>query len=193
MSTKKVSVRFNFPATKNIYLSVLEPDDTFGDQVFQTTLVYDKDKGDELVEQIEKLDPRLKGLVSYKEMDDGQVSFKVKQKKFVTWIDKNGERQTQEMSPRVLNLDNTDYEGKEPWGGTIAEVGCLIETQKGARGKGIIAALRLRGIRIHELVTGGAQEGDGDPLFGAPVARPRVEEETADEIPFEFDTDSETV
>ena len=192
MSTKKASARFTFPATRNIYLSVMQPDDTFGDLVYQTTLVYDKAKGDEIVEQIEALDPRFKGLVSYKELDDGTVTFKVKQKKFLSWIDKNGDRQTQEMIPTILNKDNSKYEGSEPWGGTIAEVGAQVETQKGARGKGTIVALRLRGLRIHELVTGGAQEGDGDPLFGTPVANAKVEAEE-DDIPFDFDKDDEAI
>ena len=88
------------------------------------------------------------------------------------------------MAPTLLNKDNTPYDAEangEPWGGTTAEVAVVVETQAGARGKGTILALRLRGIRIHELVKGG---GDGDPMFGAPVGGAFADEEE-DDLPFE--------
>lgn len=164
---KKASVRFNFPATKNIFLSVTKPDDTFGPEVFQTTLVYDKDTMEDLKRRVEALDPSFRGLFKYKENDDGTCQVKLKQNKYIRWNDKNGPQEVV-MNVAVLNADNTKYEGPEPWGGTIAEAGVVVETQPGAQRRGTILALRLRGIRIHELRTG-ASEGDGDPLFGGAV------------------------
>lgn len=192
--SKKASVRFNFPATKNVFLSVLKPDDAFGNEVYQTTLIYDKDTAEKLRQQIEGLDASFKGLCKYKERDDGTCEFKVKQNRFIRWIDRANERQEIEMKPKVLNLDNTEYTGTEPWGGTIAEVGAVVETQAGAQKRGTILALRLRGIRIHELVTGGAGEGDGDPMFGGAVAAsPKGEssEVQTDDLPFDVEPEDD--
>lgn len=189
--SKKVSVRFNFPATKIVFPYIVTPDTEYDEGgIYQVTLVYDKETAEDLKKKIEKLDPRLQGLIEYQERDDGTCNFKVKQKRFLSWM-KDGIQQTTEMTPTVLNADNSKYEGQNPWGGTIAEVGCLIETQKGARGKGTIAAYRLKGVRIHELVSGGAGEGDGDPLFGGPVANQKVEKDTFDDLPFDVDGDDD--
>lgn len=189
--SKKASYKFSFPATKNIFLSVTKPDDTFGDAVYQTTLVYDKEQAEILKAKIEALDPRFKGLVNYKENDDGTCQFKLKQKQMVRWRDRvTGQAQEQEMKVTILNKDNTPYEGTEPWGGTIAEAGVVIETQAGAQKKGTILALRLRGIRIHELVTGGAGAGDGDPLFGGAVAATPLKDNSPDvddDLPFDLE------
>lgn len=190
MAVKKPSVRFSFPATKNIFISVTKTDDTFGPEVYQTTLVYEKDEADKLKAKIEALDPSFVGLVQYKENEDGTCQFKVKQKRYVSWIDKNKDRQEIEIKPTVLNKDNTPYTGSEPWGGTIAEVGVVVETQAGAQKKGTILALRLRGFRIHDLVTGGAGEGDGDPMFGGAVAattKDKPEVVDGDDLPFDVD------
>lgn len=184
--SNKVSVRFSFPATKCSFIYIVQPDTEFDDNgVYQMTLNYDKETAEELKAKIEKLDPRLKGLIDYHERDDGTCSFRVKQKRVISWTDRAGERQEAIMKPTILNKDNTPFEGTQnPWGGTIAEVGVVVETQKGARGKGIIAALRLRGVRIHELVQGGAEGDDGDPLFGGTVAHAPVDKE---EFPFDVD------
>lgn len=185
--SKKASYKFSFPATKNIFLSVTKPDDTFGADVYQTTLVFDKDVMEGFKAKIEGLDPSFKGLFKYKDNDDGTAQIKVKQNRFIRWKDRvTGEMQEQEMKVTVLNKDNTPYEGNEPWGGTIAEVGVQVETQAGAQKKGTILALRLRGVRIHELVAGGAGAGDGDPLFGGAVAaKPKAE--TQEDLPFDMD------
>ena len=194
--SSKVSVRFSFPKTKCSFIYIVQPDTEYDDNgVYQMTLNYDKETADALKAKIEKLDPRLKGLIDYHERDDGSCSFRVKQKRIISWTGKDGTRQEAEMKPTVLNADNTPFDGTQnPWGGTVAEVGVLVETQKGARGKGTIAALRLRGVRIHELVAGGAEGGDGDPLFGGAVANPRVEAED-DEFnpPFDMDDDDSPI
>lgn len=189
--SKKVSVKFTFPVTKNIFLSVTKPDDTFGADVYQTTLVYDKDVMEQLKAKIEGLDPSFKGLFKYKENDDGTAQVKLKQNKFIRWKDRvTGQMNEQEMKVTILNKDNTLYEGTEPWGGTIAEAGVVVETQAGAQKKGIILALRLRGLRIHELVTGGAGAGDGDPLFGGATATaPRPEQDVFEDEDLPFDVD----
>ena len=184
---KKLSARFNFPATRASFIYIVTPDTEYDEGgVYQLTLSYDKDQAEEIKKEIQGLDPRLMGLIEYTERDNGDCQFKVKQKRFLSWM-KDGVQQTTEMIPVVLNKDNTPYTGQNPWGGTICEVGCLVETQKGARGKGIIAAFRLKGVRIHELVTGGAAGGDADPLFGGAVANDRVEKEVFDDLPFEVD------
>lgn len=189
--SKKASFRFNFPVAKNIYISVVKPDTEYDEEgIYQTNLVYDKKTADALKAKIEALDPSFAGLCNYREHDDGSCSFKVKQKRFIRWVDKKtGDRMEQEMKPVILNKDNTKYEGTEPWGGTVAEVGCVVETQPGAKRKGIILALRLRGMRIHELVTGGAG-GDADPLFGGPVGE-EAEEAAALDLPFDMDNSEE--
>ena len=189
MSNKKASFRFNFPKTKLIYISVMKPDTEYNAEgTYQLSLVYPKDEAEAIKAKIEKLDSSFAGLCNYRENDDGTCSFKVKQNRFVRWIDrKTNERQEQIMQPTVLNADNTPYEGSEPWGGTIGEVGAVIETQAGANRRGTILAMRLRGVRIHELVTGGAGAGDGDPLFGGPVANARAETEDLD-LPFDVET-----
>ncbi len=187
--SNKVSVRFNFPVTKASYIYIVTPDTEYDEGgVYQLTLTYTKDEAEKIKADIEKRDPRLKGLIEFNERDDGSCTFKVKQKRFLRWVDKAGEPQTAEMKPTILNADNTKFEGTQnPWGGTVVEVGALVETQKGARGKGIIAALRLRGVRIHELVQGGAAEGDDDPLFGGAVKATPVEKEAFDDLPFDVE------
>lgn len=192
MSTK-VSARFNFPVTKASFIYIVTPDTEYDEGgVYQLTLNYTKDEAEKIKSDIEKLDGRLKGLIEYSERDDGSCTFKVKQKRHLSWIDRAGERQTAEMHPTLLNKDNTKFEGTQnPWGGTVCEVGCVVETQRGARGKGTIAALRLRGVRIHELVQGGAAEGDDDPLFGGAVKAPKVEQEVFDDLPFDVDVNDD--
>ena len=187
MSSKKASVRFNFPATKAIFINVIKPDTEYdAEGCYQISLVYDLKQAQKLKAQIENLDPSFAGLCNYRENDDGTASFKIKQKRFVRWVDrKSGERQEIEMKPVVINADNTAYTGSEPWGGSIVEVGVVAETQAGANRKGIILALRLRGVRIHELVVGSAA-GDGDPLFGGPV---NTVMEEANDDPFTVEED----
>lgn len=191
--SNKVSARFSFPATSCSFIYIVQPDTEFDENgVYQMTLNYDKETAEALKAKIEKLDPRLKGLIDYYEKDDGTCSFRVKQKRIISWTGKDGERQEAEMKPVILNKDNTPFEGTQnPWGGTIAEVGVLVETQRGARGKGTIAALRLRGVRIHELVKGGAEGGDGDPLFGGAVANQAKELFDDEELPFDLDVNED--
>ncbi|AUX83663.1 hypothetical protein FDJ32_gp34 [Pseudomonas phage NV1] len=184
--SKKASFRFTFPKTKLIFISVVKPDTEYNAEgTYQVSLVYSKDEAEALKAKIEKLDPSFAGLCNYRENDDGTAQFKVKQNRFVRWVDKKtNERQEQIMTPTILNADNTPYEGSEPWGGTIGEVGVVVETQAGANRRGTILALRLRGLRIHELVTGGAGAGDGDPMFGGPVANAKADEDDLD-LPFD--------
>lgn len=187
MSAKKASFRFNFPATKNIFISAVKPDTEYDHEgSYQTTLVYDKDTMEGLKAKIEGLDPSFKGLFNFRENDDGSCSIKVKQKRFIRWTDrKTNERMEQEAKPVLLNADNTPYEGDEPWGGTIAEVGVVVETQAGANRRGTILALRFKGMRIHELVKG--DSSGGDPLFGAPVAKGAPQEDDKEDLPFDMD------
>lgn len=192
MSSKKASVRFNFPATKAIFINVIKPDTEYdAEGCYQISLVYDLQQAKKLKAQIEALDPSFDSLCKFRENEDGTATFKVKQKRFVRWVDrKTGDRQEIEMKPVVINADNTAYTGSEPWGGSVVEVGAVVETQAGANRKGIILALRLRGVRIHELVEGSAA-GTDDPLFGGPVNT--VMEETNDDpfTAYEDDVDDE--
>lgn len=184
---KKASVRFTFPLTKVIYLSVVKPDTEYNSEgTYQVSLVYPLKTAQALKAQIENLSPEFAGLVNFRENDDGTASFKVKQNRVLRWVDKKtGEKHENIMTPTILNKDNTPYDAEangEPWGGTTAEVAAVIETQAGARGKGTILAMRLRGVRIHDLVKGG---GSGDPMFGAPVDSPFDSPDESEDLPFD--------
>ncbi|AAL85540.1 ORF.31 [Pseudomonas phage PaP3] len=181
--SKKVSQRFTFPVAKLIFPYIVTPDTEYG-EVYQVTIcIPTKEQADELVAKMESKDARLKGTIKYTERD-GEFLFKVKQKKHVDWM-QDGERKSAVMKPIVLTSDNKPYDGPNPWGGSTGEVGILIETQKGARGKGTITALRLRGVRLHEIVSGG--DGEDDPLFGGGF----TEEEDKPEDVFGEDFDDE--
>lgn len=183
------SHNFIFPVTKCNYIYVVTPDTQYNDEgVWQVSMVYTKDQAEELKRKVEALDDSFKGLFKYTEKDDGTCVIQAKQKKVLRWK-KAGEQQEVIMTPRVMTKDNKLFEGKtNPWGGTVAEVGVVVETQAGANKKGTILCLRLRGFRIHELVSG----GDSDPMFGGAVAddKEEVVVET-DDLPFDVDGDDD--
>lgn len=181
----KASVQFNFPATKNIFISAVTPDTEYNpDGTYHTTLVYPLKQAQAIQKQLEALHSDFAGKITLKEGPDGTGQFKVAQKKVIRWV-VAGDQKEQVFKPLMINADNTKYDEEangEPWGGTIAEVAATIETQAGARGKGVIVAMRFRGMRIHELVKG--NQGGAEGLFGAPLV---VEhEETGDDtLPWE--------
>ena len=187
----KPSVQFNFPATKVIFINAVTPDTEYNPEgTYQVTLVYPLKQAESIKAQLEKLHPDFVGKINFREGPDDTGQFKVAQKKFIRWM-KAGEQQEQEFKPMLLNRDNTPYDDKangEPWGGTIAEVAATIETQAGARGKGVIVAMRFRGMRIHELVKG--NQGGAAGLFGAPLEMPEDEEPTNDNLPWEENTNT---
>ncbi|CCE60795.1 Gp2.5-like ssDNA binding protein and ssDNA annealing protein [Pseudomonas phage tf] len=198
--TKKVSVKYTFPKTRANFIKVVKPDTEFVESgTYQITLIYDKQTAEKIKADIESKDARLAGLINYTERDDGDCQFKIKQNRVLSWMDRTtGEPKQAIMEPILVNSDNTAFKAEsDPWGGTTCEVGAVIETQKGARGKGIIAALRLRGVRFYDVKVGGAAEGDGDPLFGGPVANAKVDTDAfedvnlggddADDLPFDTD------
>lgn len=183
---KAKSYRFNFPATKLNYINAVKPDTEFNpDGNYQVTLVYPLAVCRDLKEKVEKLDPRFAGLFNFKDNGDGTGQFKVQQKRVIRWKAADGPKEVI-MKPTILNADNSKYDESQgdPWGGTIGEIGAVIETQLGAQRRGTILGLRLRGIRIHELVLG----GDSDPLFGGGIQEGGDGE--ADDLPFDTDTTS---
>lgn len=162
MANKKPRIPYQTPVARLDYNHLVTPDTKFGPPVFQTNAVFDATEGKRILAEMEGLHPSFKGLIPYTVKDDGSYSFKIKQRKYIQWFDKDGKKQEKELSPTLLNSDNTPYTGAEPWGGTTGEVALYLEPTKGPKGESI--ALRLKGVRFHDVVLGGA--GDGDPLFG---------------------------
>lgn len=180
---KKVSIRFQTPVARLDYNHLITPDTKFGPPVYSTNVVLDATEGKQVLEEMEALHPTFKGLIPYTVKDDGSYVFKIKQRKYIQWFDKDGKKQEKELTPTLLNSDNTVYSGAEPWGGTTGEVALFLEPTKGPKGESI--ALRLKGVRFHDVVLGGA--GAGDPLFGPSEASGVNSEEAPefdDEIPF---------
>lgn len=162
-NSKRTSVRFQFPCTTLNFNHVVQPDMKYG-PVYQTTPTFSAEEGKALIAKMEKLNPAFVGKIPFSEKD-GQVSFKVKQKKYITWFDKKtGKKQEKEIIPVLLDKDNKELKlENNPWGGSTGEVGLTVDLTKDNNGNPVVA-LRLVGIRFHELKEGG--ESNSDPLFG---------------------------
>lgn len=183
MANKKPRIPYQTPVARLDYNHLVTPDTKFGAPTFSTTVVLDATEGKQMLEAMEKLNPTFKGLIPYTVKDDGSYAFKIKQRKYIQWFDKQGNKQEKELTPTLLNSDNTTYTGAEPWGGTTGEVAFYLEPTKGPKGESI--ALRLKGVRFHDVVLGGA--GSGDPLFGPSESKGVNTEEAPDfddDIPF---------
>ena len=177
---KKLRVGFQTGVVTLNYNHLITPDTKFGPPVYQTTINADKS----LVAELEALHPSFKGKIPYKELDDGTVNLKAKQRRYITWFDDKGTKQEKEAQPTLLDSNNQPYTGAEPWGGTTAEVALFLEPTSGPQGESI--ALRLKGVRFHDVVLGGG--GDSDPLFGPSVPNGAVDssdpEADDDDLPF---------
>lgn len=160
--SKKISVRFQFPVTELNFIHAVKPDLKFG-PTYQVTPTYSLEQGKALIKTLESLNPAFVGLIPGKVGADS-VTFKAKQKRYITWFDKEGKKQERESVPVLLNADNTPFTGKEnPWGGTTGEVAVTVDLTKDQSGNACVA-LRLVGIRFHDVKIGSG--GNDDPLFG---------------------------
>lgn len=181
---KKIRIPYQTSVGRIDYSHVVVPDTKFGAPVYHVTFSLDPTEGKAMLAELEAKHPSFKGLIPYQVKDDGRYSFKVKQRKYIQWFDK-GVKQEKELLPTLLNKDNTPYEGAEPWGGSTGEVAMYLEPTKGPQGESV--ALRLKGVRFHDVVLGSGG-GAADPMFGpAPVSGAAASEEETDfddDIPF---------
>lgn len=161
-TSKKISYRFQTNVCDLSYIHAVKPDLKYG-PTYQVTASFPKEEGLKQVAAMEALNPAFKGKIPFKQTDD-VVSLKIKQKRYINWFDKDGKKQERESIPTLLNKDNSPYTGAEnPWGGTTGEVAMTVDLTKDQQGNPTVA-LRLVGIRFHEVKVGG--ESNKDPLFG---------------------------
>lgn len=184
MAAKKAKANVTTPEGRLDYNHLVTPDTKFGPPTYQTSFSVDAATGRQMIADWEKLNPFFVGRITHRELDDGSIQFKVKQKRYIQWYDNEGKQQQKEQVPVLLNRDNSPYTGAEPWGGTTGVLAITLEETKSPQGP--MVALRLKGVRFHDVVLGSA--GSDDPLFGsAPtgVANEEQEGEFDDDIPFE--------
>ena len=168
VQTGVVTLKYTHLVSPDPHFNPLNPD-------YNVTFVMPEDVAKTFIAEVERLMPAFKNQVPFKVNQEGLYEFKVKQKKFIEWIDqKTGERKREEFVPVLLNSDNTAYEGAEPWAGTTGEVAINLGITKTPQRKEILA-LRLKGVRFHDVV--GGQGGSGDPLFGPAIAQGGAEED----------------
>lgn len=182
MAAKKLRVNVTTPEARLDYCHLVTPDTKFGPPTYQTSITFDPVVGKQLLAEWQALTAGMQGKFDHVERDDGSITFKVKQKRYIQWYDDKGQQQQKESVPVLLNKDNTPYTGAEPWGGTTGVVALTLEETKSP--KGPMVALRLRGVRFHDVVLSGS--GSADPLFGTPAAPTGVASEEQDG---EFDDD----
>lgn len=162
---QKDSYRFTSPVGILNYIRINKPDTKFGPPTYCVTLVLPPDEAKAMVKAMEALDERYVGKIPFKK-EDGGIAFKIKQKQYLSWIDKKTHKKVDhEMTVNLLNKDNSPYTGPDPWGGTTGEVAMTVDVTKSPQGA-MMVALRLRGIRFHDIVEG----DDGDPLFSGTSA-----------------------
>lgn len=191
----KTNKSIQTPVVPLNYINVVTPNGNFDptNPDYNVSWKMAPKEGKEFIARIEELMPEFKGKVPNKRDDEDNYIFKAKQKKYIKFIDKKtGEAKQIEVKPRVLNADNSAYEGREPWGGTTGEVGIELRPSKTPQGKPMLA-LTLKGIRVHALYLGdgsAAASEDDDPLFGNNVVQDSTgpttvaADEFEDDVPF---------
>lgn len=183
--SKKISVRFQFPVTELNFIHAVKPDLKYG-PTYQVTPTYDVETGKKIIKQLESLNPAFVGLIPSKETDQA-ITFKSKQKRYINWYDKEGKKQERESIPVLLNADNSPFTGTEnPWGGTTGEVAVTVDLTKDQTGTPTVA-LRLVGIRFHEVKVGSG--GNDDPLFGGSGKAADEDDVEPAIVPDSFDDD----
>lgn len=182
------SYRFTLPVATLNFLHVVKPDTKYGPPVYQLTAEFDEAEGLALVAKMEALDSRFKGLIKFTKRD-GKVQLKIKQRRYITWFDKKtGKKEEKESIPVLVNADNTPYTGDEPWGGTTGEVGLTVDVSKDNNGNAT-TALRLKGVRFHDIKVGGGS--NDDPLFGGAVAGAAAGQDEEPEVDSQDDDDND--
>lgn len=193
MAKNKLSIMT--PVVPLNYINVVAPNGNFDptNPDYNVTWKMEPKEARAFIAQIEELMPEFKGKVPSKRDDEDNYIFKAKQKKYIKWVDKKtNEAKQMEVKPRVINKDNTPYEGREPWGGSTGEVAIELRQSRTPQGKAMLA-LTLKGVRIHELYLGDggsdAADGDDDPLFGSNIVQSTgtpvmAADEFEDDVPF---------
>jgi len=176
--------KFVFPLASLKFINVIKPDTFFDEEnpKYQVTLVYGAAEGQKVLDAMAETFPACRGKVPVKKTEDGNYEFKVAQKRFISW-EKQGEKRTMEMKPKIILADNTAYDGTDPWSGSTGEVAAEIATTNAKRGAAI--ALRLRGVRFHDIKTGDSQDGEDDALFGSQPKVMKPEEDAILEAAFD--------
>lgn len=184
----KAKIRYVFPATELLWVNIINPDSKFdpANPKFQVSMKYDAATGRKVIAELEDKVPQFKGKIKVKRDNDDNFIFKAVQRQKITWA---GGSKVATFTPVVLMKDGDGaikYEGSEPWSGSIGEVAVVLEEAKTATGTTL--AIRLNGVRLHEVKTGGdGGSNGGDPLFGptSTMTEGGVAEE--EEHPFEDD------
>ena len=161
---KAKKIRMTTEATELNYINVINPDAKFSpnNPKYQVSWKLAPAEGKAFIAEVQALAPGLK--VPHRRDDDDNYIFKASQKKYIEWV-AQGEKKSVEFTPTLLNEDNSKYEGREPWGGSIGEVAFELRETKGEQGRGL--TFSLRGVRFHEVKIGTGEGGDDfDPLFG---------------------------
>lgn len=190
MTAKAKKIRMTTNPVELNYINVVNPDGKFSpnNPKYQVSWKLGPAEGKAFIAEVTEKMPHLKGKVPHRRDDDDNYIFKAAQKKYIEWF-AAGEKKSVEFNPVLLNADNTPYEGKEPWGGSIGEVAFILRETKGEAGAGL--TFSLQGVRFHEVKIGtGEGGGDFDPLFGSSTTEVKASgpseafEEDEDDIPF---------
>lgn len=149
------------------YMHVVRPDDKFGEAVYKCEFFKTPEDAKAFVKAIES-DPRAGGKKLRTTKVDGKIRLRAKQKALLTWIDKaTGKPATRDMKPRLLHLVDGKvevYEGPTPFSGLVADLELEVVPYDNLGG-GI--TLRIRGLLLHEVVTGtaGGTQWGGDTHY----------------------------
>jgi hypothetical protein len=187
---KTAKIRMTTAPVELNYINVVNPDGKFSpnNPKYQVSWKLGPAEGKAFIAEVVEKMPSMKGKVPHRRDDDDNYIFKATQKKFIEWV-AAGEKKSVQFTPVLLNQDNTPYEGREPWGGSVGEVAFILRETKGEAGAGL--TFSLQGVRFHEVKIGNGEGGDGfDPLFGnntkaSAAAEPEVfEQDDEDDVPF---------
>lgn len=165
------------PLVELSYCWIMMPDSKFGDPTYKAEFLLTPEQAKQFASNLEG-DPR--AAIDGKKMKlkgtqvDGKIKFRAKQARTLTWKDKaTGETQTKDIQPKVLQLvdgETIDYKGGYPMPGSTGEFELEVVpyTQMGGG-----LSLRLRGVRLHDVIEGAKSDGGdswGEPAFdGAPI------------------------
>jgi len=159
------------PVVELGYCWLHKPDDKFGDPTYKAEFFLSPEQAKKFAEMLEN-DPRAvldkKKLKLKGNSVDGKVKFRAKQAASISFKDKNtGEVQTSEMKPKILMLkdgETIDYEGGYPKAGSTGEFELEVVPYSGFGGG---LGLRLRGVRLHDVVEGASGESQawGEAAF----------------------------
>lgn len=186
---KIAKIRMTTAPVELNYINVVNPDGKFSpnNPKFQVSWKLGPVDGKAFIAEVVEKMPSMKGKVPHRRDDDDNYIFKASQKKFIEWM-AAGEKKSVQFTPVLLNSDNTPYEGREPWGGSVGEVAFILRETKGEAGAGL--TFSLSGVRFHDVKVGTGEGGDFDPLFGNNTKASTVETEMAqpedddDDVPF---------